>query len=453
MTDTICAISTPSGVGGIAVVRLSGDKAVEIVATVLHLHGRTQSVQECTPYHVYLADFMDEKEVLDQTLVSIFKAPHSYTGENVVEVSCHGSSYVQQRILEVLIHAGARLARAGEFTERAFLNGKLDLSQAEAIADIIHAESKQAHQLAVKQLRGGVSRKIAELRSQLLQFASLIELELDFSEEDIQFADRTQLLALLGTIKADITQLTDSFKLGGSIKQGIPVAIVGKPNVGKSTFLNAVLNDDRALVSDIPGTTRDTIEEKMTIHGVHFRLIDTAGIRQSKDTIETMGIERAYKAIEQAQIVLCIIENSRFQDVEELLDNIDVSDKQLLILVNKTEHLQQSGISEYHGHAVFYMAAKYNKGIAPIVQRLSDYVQDRTVVADTVLISNVRHYEALTRAGESLKAIEQGFQAGLSSDLIAIDIRMVINELGAITGEISNDEILQNIFGRFCIGK
>jgi tRNA modification GTPase len=452
MSDTICAISTPFGVGGLAVIRVSGEQAVSRVGcflskTVRNTGYRVPGAGYLTPNQAQFCEFRDNDVLIDEVVVTYFKAPRSYTGEDIVEIACHGSSYVQQKILQLLIANGCRLATAGEFTQRAFLNGKMDLSQAEAVADLIHAQSEGSHRLAIEQLRGGFSDKIKQLRQELIDFSALLELELDFSEEDVEFADRTKLVDLLQRIKAEIQTLADSFKLGNALKNGIPVAIVGKPNVGKSTLLNALLNEEKAIVSDIPGTTRDTIEDTLNINGTMFRFIDTAGLRESTDTIESIGIERTRKAIEKAQIVMTIREVGH----DDTMDYGDLQEKQVIRIVNKIDGTDyKSAPADVIGEIP--ISAKNNIGLDKLIERLIDFA-NKQQVSDRTLVSNLRHYEALNRALTFITNSERALEDGVPTDLVAIDIRSALYHLGEITGQISTDDVLGAIFSRFCIGK
>ncbi len=457
---TICAISTASGVGGIAVVRVSGSCAVEICTQVLRLKNKDLQFETLQSHQVYYADFYDEGLLVDDVLFSIFKAPKSYTGEDVVEISCHGSMFIQQKIVETLIHKGCRAAQPGEFTMRAFLNGKMDLAQAEAVADVIASQTEAAHQLAFRQMRGGISDKIKNLREELLNLAALLELELDFSEEDVEFADRTSLLKNLHDLKIEVTTLTNSFSFGNAIKRGIPVAIVGEPNVGKSTLLNALLQEEKAIVSEIPGTTRDVIEDTYNIDGVLFRFIDTAGLRSTQDQIEQMGIERTRKKMDEAQIILFVFDGSEkltteFENtLKELEQLVAGTDKKLILIANKSDKNTETSINKYaDSHPLIFVSAKEKKNIHQIAEQLVGFVKAHTA-QDEILLSNARHYEAFQRILKSIEQIENAFQTQLSSDLITIDIRAVLRELDGITGvSVVADDILGVIFGKFCIGK
>lgn len=443
--SNIAAISTPAGVGGIAVIRISGPQSWEIAAK----HVRLQSCPGPQPATGY-ALFRAEGKVLDEVVVTAYHAPHSYTGEDMVEISCHGSSYVQQALLQTLLDSGARLAEPGEFTRRAFLNGKLDLSQAEAVADLIDSTNAGSHALAVSQLRGGYATRLRELRDQFVELASLLELELDFSEEDVEFADRQQLIDLLNRVEEECRRLCDSFQLGNAIKHGVPVAIVGRPNVGKSTLLNALVGEDRAIVSDIAGTTRDTIEDTMVIDGITFRFIDTAGIRHSSDTIESLGIERSYRAVERAQVVLYLIDAAHSQEadneLEALSQEVNLDGKQVILVVNKSDAATAT-LSRQH----IAISAKQGMGLDQLRRQLSEGYKAPS--GDEPILSNLRHYQALQQVLSALALVRQGLLQGIPSDLVVIDLRDALHHLGTITGQVTTDEILGSIFHRFCIGK
>jgi tRNA modification GTPase len=458
--DTICALATPPGIGAIAIVRLSGAEAFNILEKIFVPNGKLKHISEMHSHTLHLGAFFDKLDLVDEVLVSVFRNPASYTGEDVVEISCHGSVYIQKKIIEVLLANGARMADPGEFTIRAFLNGKFDLSEAEAVADLIASNSRASHELAIEQMRGGFSSKIRLLRSRLLEFVSLIELELDFSEEDVLFADRTALINLLTDIKNEVVRLKSSFALGNVLKYGIPVAIVGKPNVGKSTLLNALLNEERAIVSDIPGTTRDTIEDTISIEGVNFRFIDTAGLRHSIDSIESLGIGRTYEKINQASVVLYVFDiNETTEDeideaIADIRAQVDIPDKEIIPVANKTDMLLESPhtFRKLVDMNTLFVSAKRLENINLITSRLLGSVHAGET-GDKTIVSNLRHYEALTNTLNSILNVENDFTNGISSDLISIDIRQAIYHLGMITGEITNDEILASIFGKFCIGK
>ncbi|MCP4884129.1 MAG: tRNA uridine-5-carboxymethylaminomethyl(34) synthesis GTPase MnmE, partial [Flavobacteriales bacterium] len=396
----------------------------------------------------------------DEALVTVFKTPHSYTGENVVEISCHGSAYIQKEILQFFISKGARHADAGEFTLRAFLNGKMDLSQAEAVADVIASDSQSSHSIAMQQMRGGFSNEIANLRAELLNFASLIELELDFSEEDVEFADRTAFQELINKITHVIKRLIDSFALGNVLKNGIPVAIVGEPNVGKSTLLNALLNEEKAIVSDIAGTTRDAIEDEIALQGVTYRFIDTAGIRDTKDIVENIGIQKTFENIEKAQLVLHLIDASHKIDLNNLSEEEQklqekYPEKKILTLINKADTLDDKKIAELETTQPKWIliSAKEKTGIDTLLDHLTQLVNTGALSNQQTVVSNSRHFEALNKAFEALSEVQKGMDANISSDLMAIDIRQALFHLGEITGEITTDDLLGNIFANFCIGK
>jgi tRNA modification GTPase len=460
LNDTICALSTPAGTGAIGIIRLSGPDSIDICRKFFK-SGNPESELDKVPSHtVHFGKFYDGDFLIDEVLVTVFRNPHSYNGQDIVEISCHGSVYIQQRILELLLTAGARLAEPGEFTLRAFLNGKFDLSQAEAVADLIASNSESSHRLAMGQMRGGFSLKIGELRARLIDFASLIELELDFSEEDVEFADRTALFQLLEKIKSEIESLKSSFALGNVMKHGIPVAIVGKPNVGKSTLLNALLQEERAIVSEIPGTTRDAIEDTISIQGVTFRFIDTAGLRHTEDTIENMGIDRTYEKMNQASVVLYVfdITTASEKEIDEAIADIraqlDDFEKQIIPVANKTDMLMEAphSFKKLVELDTLFVSAKRNENINLITERLLKSAHSGET-GDQTIVYSLRHFEALTRAAQSIESIEKGFADNIPSDLIAIDIRQALHHLGSITGEVTTDELLGNIFGKFCIGK
>lgn len=453
-TDNIVALATPSGTGAIAVIRVSGPDAITLTDSIFQsVKGKKLTRQKS--HTIHLGHIVDDAKVLDEVLVSLFKGPHSYTGENVVEISCHGSPYIQQQIIQLLLRKGCRTASAGEFTLRAFLNGKMDLSQAEAVADLIASDSEAAHDIAMQQMRGGFSNEIQKLREELLNFASLIELELDFSQEDVEFADRTQFNQLLGKISEVLKKLIDSFVLGNVIKHGIPVAIVGQPNVGKSTLLNVLLNEERAIVSDIAGTTRDTVEDHISIKGINFRFIDTAGIRETKDVVEKIGIERTFGKIEQARLIIYLFEGEHFQySVLEQLQN-KYPNKQILPICNKMDLLSDAQMESIKLALpnVLFLSAKHKIGIKELESQLLSLVDSGALSGDTTIISNSRHYDALLKALEEIQKVKEGLDMDLSSDLMAIDIRQALYHLGEITGSVTTDDLLGNIFSNFCIGK
>ena len=447
--NTICAISTPYGSGGIAVIRVSGESAISIVDSLFH--GR-KSLKEAAAYTVHYGEVRREargEEVLDQVLVSVFRAPHSFTGEDVVEIACHGSLYIQQTLLQWLVDAGCQLAKAGEFTQRAFLNGKMDLTEAEAVADLIAAQTKAEKDLALSQLRGGISNELAMLRERLLTITSLIELELDFADhEELEFADRSQLNELAQEIDTKIGRLVASFKTGNAIKQGVPVAIIGAPNVGKSTLLNALLGEERAIVSDIQGTTRDTIEDTLVLGGMLFRFIDTAGLRQTEDTIESMGIERSRQAAQKAAVIIHLQDATA--PVDTLSELEDISEKKIIQVYNKVDLLGER--REAKGEERIFLSAK-SGDVEVLKEQLITYATEQCDMRNAVTISNTRHYEALVRAQEAIKRVQEGLLMQISGEFLSMDLQDCLTALGEITGQISSQEVLNNIFSKFCIGK
>lgn len=461
-TDTIVAISTPSGVGGIAVIRLSGKECFDIVDKVYtSLSGKKLSEQNANSIH--FGSIKKESSVLDEVLVSVFHAPHSFTGEDSIEISCHGSIFIQQNILQLLIENGARLASPGEFTQRAFLNGKMDLSQAESVADLIASTSAATHRLAMNQMRGGFSNKLIELRTDLLNFTSLIELELDFSEEDVEFANRDSLKQAAKHIEYLIAKLANSFSVGNAIKKGVPVAIIGETNAGKSTLLNLLLHEEKAIVSDIHGTTRDVIEDIINIQGITFRLIDTAGIRETDDEIESLGIERTIQKITQASIILWVIdattEDNYIKDLsEKILSHI--TNQKVIMVFNKIDVVGCGVIMDRKRTILqdklpdrIFISAKYDEGIDDLQNKLIEAANIPEVNEQDVIVTNIRHYEALKNAKKAIERVIEGIDNGISGDFLSQDIRECMHYLGEITGQISTDEILGNIFSKFCIGK
>ena len=462
--ETIVALATPSGAGAIAIIRLSGKDAITIAADVFQSVSGKDITKQKT-HTIHLGHITDNGKIYDQVLLSIFKGPNSYTGENVIEISCHGSTFIQQQIIQLLLRKGAKMAQAGEFTLRAFLNGKLDLSQAEAVADLIASDNEASHQIAMQQMRGGFSNEIAKLREELLNFASLIELELDFAEEDVEFADRTQFHELLERIEFVLKRLIDSFAVGNVIKNGIPVAIVGEPNVGKSTLLNALLNEERAIVSDIAGTTRDTIEDELVINGIGFRFIDTAGIRETKDIIEEIGVKKAKEKIETAKILLYLYDefDSSPEEVVSFIKEFYREDLKIILLHNKID-LQNGYFDNEFDHQLkaelfpkyttqnIRISSKDQTGIESLKSELSSYIQNLETQESTV-ITNQRHYEALQKALDSIKKVESAITDGFHTELLAYELRSALEHLGEISGEFTNDEVLGNIFSKFCIGK
>ena len=494
--DTICAIATASGTAAVSMIRMSGIDSHNIAILHFLRKGKNMTINDIIPNRMYYGIFIDrERKAIDDVMITFFKAPHSYTGEDSVEIVCHGSQYIQNKILEILIQEGARLAEAGEYTMRAFVNGKMDLTQAEAVADLIASQSEAEHRIAINQLRGGFSKELQSLRSKLLDLTSLMELELDFGEEDVEFADRTKLNNLVDEASEKIKKLTDSFRLGNTIKRGIPVAIVGDTNAGKSTILNAFLGEERAIVSDIAGTTRDTIEETLNIDGKTFRFIDTAGIRETDDTIEKIGIERAFKKISEADIILGILDLSSdnfFNSARLIISNVNLLKQKLILIFNKVDLNQQAmwmdteyiidnlrvaierNIEDNGGYMLDeykysitgqdcydirnlikydFISAKNEEDIEKLKKNIAFYGRDLVVGENEVLVTNLRHYEALKKASESLMRVKEGLLSGLSTEFVAQDLKEVLYCLGSITGEISSSDVLNNIFGRFCIGK
>ena len=466
--DSIVALATPSGAGAISIIRVSGPDAIEIGASVFKSIKNKDLKQQKT-HTLHLGHIIDEGKTLDEVLISIFKGPNSYTGENTIEISCHGSTYIQQQIIQLLLRKGCRMANAGEFTLRAFLNGKLDLSQAEAVADLISSDNEASHQIAMQQMRGGFSNEIAKLREELLNFASLIELELDFAEEDVEFADRTQFHELLNRIEFVLKRLIDSFAVGNVIKNGIPVAIVGEPNVGKSTLLNALLNEERAIVSDIAGTTRDTIEDELVIGGVGFRFIDTAGIRETKDVVESIGIQKTFEKIEQAQVVLYLVDGLELKQ-EGALDSLVVAlnktqnqypQKTIVTIINKKDLISEENIvniekkltTNNQQPTTIFISAKNKEGIDELKNTLLSFVNTGALRNNETIVTNTRHYDSLLKALDEIQKVKFGLESNLSSDLMALDIKEALYHFGLITGQVTNDELLGNIFANFCIGK
>ena len=452
MNDTICALATAPG-GALGIIRISGAQALEILSRIF-----TKDLTTAQPNTIHYGHIVENlaipsSQLIDEVLVSVFRAPHSYTGEDSAEISCHGSRYILNKILELLIQNGCRMAEPGEFTQRAYLNGKMDLSQAEAVADLIASSNHATHQIAMSQLRGHFSSQLAQLREQLLKLTSLLELELDFSDhEDLEFADRSELKELTKTINNHITRLAHSFETGKAIKQGIPVAIIGKTNVGKSTLLNRLLHEDRAIVSDIHGTTRDTIEDTMELQGVTFRFIDTAGIRQTTDEVEQIGIERTYQAIQKARIVLWIIDNQpSTEETNDILQHIE--NKKLIIVNNKIDKLNNNGYNLLNSPTV-HISAKFGTGIDILEQAIYQAADIPTLSDTDVIVTNARHYDALVRAQQSIQRVIEGLNQQLSGDLLSEDLRLTLDTLSEITGgQITTNEVLGNIFKNFCVGK
>ena len=459
--DTIIALATPSGIGAIAVIRLSGDDAINIVSKFFKsISGKKLNAQKT--HTIHLGHIVTEDVVLDEVLVSVFKNPKSYTGENVVEISCHGSTYIQQEIIQLFLANGCRMADNGEFTMRAFLNGKMDLSQAEAVADVIASNSSASHQMAIQQMRGGITNELKELRTKLLDFAALIELELDFSGEDVEFADRTQFKDLVAKISTVLKRLIESFAFGNAMKNGIPVAIIGEPNVGKSTLLNALLNEEKAIVSDIAGTTRDAIEDEISIDGVLFRFIDTAGIRETQDIVESIGIKKAYEKAEKAQLIIFLIDANKFiHSSDTFIEEIETikkrfPNKRVLVIANKVDTLSchDSSILQSEIDDLFLLSAKQNEGLEALKKELTSLVNIGALSNNETIVTNSRHFEALNNALAAINSVQQGIDLEISTDLFAIDIRECLRHLGTITGDYDVDkDILGHIFSNFCIGK
>lgn len=462
--DTICAIATAQG-GAIGTIRVSGPEAIAITSLIFTPAKSGKLLSEQKPYTLTFGRIYNGEEMLDEVLVSLFRAPHSYTGEDSIEITCHGSSYILQQVMQLLIKNGCRMAQPGEYTQRAFLNGKMDLSQAEAVADLIASSSAATHRLALSQMRGGFSKELTILREKLLNFTSMIELELDFSEEDVEFADRSALHQLADEIEQVISRLANSFSVGNVIKNGVPVAIIGETNAGKSTLLNVLLNEDKAIVSDIHGTTRDVIEDTVNIGGITFRFIDTAGIRETNDTVESLGIERTFQKLDQAEIVLWIIDSSdAISQLTQLSDKIlpRCEHKQLILVFNKEELINETQKSELISHLSkcissssesIFISAKQGLHTDNLQQKLITAAHLPTVTQNDIIVTNVRHYEALTRALDAIHRVQEGLNANISGDFLSQDIRECIFHLSDIAGEVTNDMVLQNIFAHFCIGK
>ena len=451
LLDTICALSTPHGVSAIAVIRLSGNEAIAIVNKSF-----SKEIKEQKGYTVHYGSILKNGKVIDDVIVTIFRNPHSFTGEDSVEIACHGSLYIQQEVIKIMLDNGARMALAGEFSKRAFFNGKFDLSQTEAIADLIHSESEAAHQIAIQQMKGGISNELSNLRQKMINFASLIELELDFSEEDVEFADRTELIKLIDEVQNVVESLATSFQLGNAIKNGVNTAIVGRPNAGKSTLLNTLLNEDRAIVSEIAGTTRDTIEEILNIDGIDFRFIDTAGLRETTDEIEKIGVQKALEQVDKSSVYIYLFDMNELSveevknDLKELPSNIN-----RLVIANKSDITSKSSKEAFKNsnlNLIFISAQKEDR-ILLLKQKLVELIDTEKLSKQTTIITNLRHYEALTKANDDLKKVQEGLSTGVTGDFLAMDIRQAMHNLGTITGEVSTDDLLGNIFANFCIGK
>ena len=454
-TDTIAALSTPPGMGALAIIRISGTEALSILSSIFN-----KDLTQVAGYTIHFGNIKDGEEIIDEVLVSVFRAPRSFTGEESAEITCHGSEYIQSRTLQLLLTKGCRMAQPGEFSMRAFANGKVDLSQAEAIADLIASSTSAAHKLAMNQMRGGFSKKINDLREKLINFASLIELELDFSEEDVEFANREELTALVTGIDKMVTGLMESFATGNAIKNGVPVAILGAPNMGKSTLLNALLQDERAIVSHIPGTTRDTIEDEIIIEGVRFRFTDTAGIRETTDEIETIGISRAFEKAGKSAVVIYLFDAatstaSQINEEIEILRSKVGSEVNLVLVGNKIDTIKEkiplmlpSGLEN-----ALYISAREGTGLDELKTRLLAITKTLSTEGNDIVVSNIRHFEALSKAHQDLTSVLAGINSGITGDFLAMDIRRALFHLGEITGEITTEDLLGNIFSKFCIGK
>jgi tRNA modification GTPase len=460
--STICAISTPPGIGGIAVVRLSGRDTIDIAERIFTSPVKNKRLSEQIASTLHFGLIKQGDTLIDEVVLALFKAPHSYTGEDVVEISCHGSVFIQQQILKLLIEQGARLARPGEFTLRAFRNGKMDLSQAEAVADLIASGNAASHKVALNQMRGGFSQEINKLRGELIRFIALIELELDFSEEDVEFADRKALIELSITIEKLLKKLTDSFKLGDAIKNGIPVVIVGETNVGKSTLLNALLNEEKAIVSEIHGTTRDVIEDIVNVDGILFRISDTAGLRDTADVIETMGIERSYGKLEKSEIVLLVIDlTDKIESIFLRINQIrkKLTGQKLIIIGNKVDispALSRNKLASYpleSNEERVFIAAKSRGNLGELLEKMKNTISSGYLNSEDVIVTNIRHYEALSLSGQAIGRVIDGLKSGISGDFLAQDIRECLHYLGEITGIVTTEEVLGHIFKNFCIGK
>ena len=459
-SETIVALSTPPGMGAIAVIRLSGPKAIDIVDSFFTAKKKGVQLKDVDSHTLHFGTIKKGEELIDEVLISVFKGPNSYTGENIIEISCHGSVFIQQQILSICHLHGTRYAEPGEFTLRAFLNRKLDLSQAEAVADLIASDSSGSHKLALEQMRGGFSAEITMLRQELIHFASLIELELDFAEEDVEFANRDDLKNTINRLQKYIARLIESFDLGNVIRNGIPVVIAGKPNVGKSTLLNALLNEERAIVSEIAGTTRDTIEEEITLGGIKFRFIDTAGIRETKDAIESIGVLRTFEKMKQSPVVLYLFDlhETGAGDLKIELDAIrkDLQTEiRLYPIGNKADKENSVAIQKEFGEFenITFISAKEKTNIESIVNLLLSFVNSGKNLHNTAIVTNIRHIQELRETANSLTKVYNGLEQKVTNDFIASDLRMALHHLGLITGTITTDDLLENIFSKFCIGK
>jgi tRNA modification GTPase len=463
MEDTICALSTPQGMGAIAMIRVSGPETFSLLEQIFTGFSPRHNLSEAQPYQNIFGKIINNGQTVDEVMLSVYRGPNSYTGDDVAEIACHGSVYIQEQIIRLLLAKGVRLADPGEYTLRAFINGKMDLSQAEAVADLIASENKASHQVALQHMRGGFSKEIKGLREELIQFAALVELELDFGEEDVEFADRNKLEGLVNRIKTVLQRLIHSYDTGNVIKNGVSVVIVGAPNVGKSTLLNALLNEDRAIVSAVPGTTRDSIEDTIQLNGIGFRFIDTAGIRETKDEVESIGIARTFQKIEQSELILYLIDGSReeFKShqalIQEELETLKLKcvDKKLLIVINKEDIADKSLIEKSLGQEDFlYIAAKEKQGLEELIAKLTQLFNWQELAASQTIVTNARHLQALQLSLDDIFRVIDGLNTNLSGDLLAFEIREALQHLGAIIGEVDVDkDILGAIFSKFCIGK
>tara|TARA_R110002012_G_scaffold279451_10_gene467772 strand:+ start:70220 stop:71602 length:1383 start_codon:yes stop_codon:yes gene_type:complete len=450
--DTIVALATPQGIGAIAVVRLSGPQAISIANAVFH----GKNLDAADSHTIHFGTIREGKEIIDEVLMSVFIAPRSFTKENVVEISCHGSSYIIKRIINLLVSKGARLAKPGEFTKRAFLNGQFDLAQAEAVADVISSDSEAAHQAAMSQMRGGFSKDIKQLREQLIHFASMIELELDFGEEDVEFADRHDLAKLVTDLKTIINQLIKSFDLGNVIKNGVPTVIAGKPNAGKSTLLNALLKEEKAIVSDIAGTTRDSIEDEINIEGVAFRFIDTAGIRETTDVIEALGVERTHSKMKEASLILYLFDlvNDNITDINKEINKLENLGKPFIPIGNKIDKAPAGLVAQLKEDDRFiFISASQQQYLEELKDKILDQVNLKNIRSSDTIVTNARHFESLLKTSQALDDVLTGIGSNVTGDFLALDIRQALHHLGEITGEVTNDDLLANIFSKFCIGK
>ena len=453
--ETIIALATPYGLGAISVIRVSGVNAISVTEKLFKPNGN-KKLSEQNSHTVHLGHLMKKSHELDEVLVTVFKGPHSYTGENTIEISCHGSTFIQQEIIDLFIENGIRVANPGEFTLRAFINGKMDLNQAEAVADLIASENEGSHRLAMEQMKNGFSNDLKKLRAELLHFSSMIELELDFSQEDVEFAERSEFKKLTVRIQTELEKLIDSFKSGNVLKNGISVAIAGKPNAGKSSLLNTLLNEDKAIVSDIPGTTRDSIEDSLVIDGINFRFTDTAGLRETKDIIESKGIEKTKEKINNARILIYLFDSNdtTFNEINSDLESFKREDLSVLLVRNKVDlkNTNQNLINQLEKFEIIEISANNTDSVSSLKKRLVNEINILNPYTDTV-ISNSRHYEALMKALKAIEEVNMGLKSEISGDLLSVDIRKSIEHLAEITGEITNDDVLGNIFANFCIGK